>query len=132
MTNFTKNAFGPILSLDNQFDEKFLDEKESALSPMILDDCIQIQNNNNTNNLKKDKKNINNGLKEKPKYRFSTDKRKSKKSSIAGSYGSNIIIISSYKDEDDRNPITEEVNKLINISKNLRAKKPIKKSKYEK
>ena len=61
LSNFTNNEFGPTLFLNEIFDNKFLQEKEFALSPMMLDDTIP-QNNNNIFNLnysKTNSKNIN-------------------------------------------------------------------------
>ena len=115
---FKKISFGPILFLDNIFDDKFLEEKKSALSPMFLDDSIQSQNNN-SNNLKSPKtysKSIN-------KLSISADKlfnkRKSRKS-LSGSFDSNIILVSSYQEDDSAEcPIIKEINKLIKDPKIL-------------
>ena len=125
-SNFTKNAFGPILFPDNIFDEKFLKEKESALSTISLDDSIPNQKKNSikvilekTNSkIIKDK---NNRLSVSSEFFF--DKKKSKRSSV-GSYGSNIILITN-KEEDDSNEnlIGQEINKLLKDPKNLRIKK---------
>ena len=50
------------------------------------------------------------------------DKKKSKKS--FGSYGSNIIIISSHKEDEPREcPILEAINTFLKDPKNLRIKK---------
>ena len=57
-------------------------------------------------------------------------KLSSKKSSI-GSYGSNIVIISTNKEEDSKEGlIIEEINKLLKDPKNLKIRKPIKKRRY--
>ena len=52
-SDFTKSSFGPTLFLDNQFDDKFLEEKEYALSPIFLDDSIPTNKNdsNQSNHL---------------------------------------------------------------------------------
>ena len=48
-SDFTKNSFGPALFFDNIFDDKFLKEKEFALSPISLDDSIPTQKNTSNN-----------------------------------------------------------------------------------
>ena len=128
-TNFTKNTFGPLLFPNNIFDEKFLKEKESALSPIALDDTVQIQ----TNNLWE--KTNTKSIKDKNKLNFTSDlineKRKSLNKNSIGSYGSNIIIVSSNQDNDSKDGlIIEEINKLLKDPKNLKIKKTNKRSKY--
>ena len=117
-SDFTKISFGPILFLDNIFNDKFLEEKESALSPIFLDDSIQNQNNNSSNLKfqKTNSKSIN-------KLSISVDKliekRKSRKSQ-SGLYNSNIILVSSYQEDDSVEcPIIKEFNKLIKDPKIL-------------
>ena len=125
LSNFTKNQFGPTLFLNDIFDESFLKQKESALSPMFLDDSIPNQNNNiynfafpKTNSKKCNEKR--NTLSLSSELAF--DKKKSKKS--FGSYGSNIIIISSNREDEAREcPILEAINTLLKDPKNLRIKK---------
>jgi len=60
------------------------------------------------------------------------DKQKSRPS--FGSYRSNIIIISSHKEDENKEcPILEEINKFLNDPKNLRIKKSNnKKRRYKK
>ena len=128
-TNFTKNTFGPLLFPNNIFDEKFLKEKESALSPIALDDTVQIQ----TNNLWE--KTNTKSIKDKNKLNFTSDlineKRKSLNKNSIGSYGSNIIIVSSNQDNDSKDGLLiEEINKLLKDPKNLKIKKTNKRSKY--
>ena len=130
-TNFTKNTFGPLLFPNNIFDEKFLKEKESALSPIALDDTVQIQ----TNNLWE--KTNSKSIKDKNKLNFTCDlineKRKSLNKNSIGSYGSNIIIVSSNQDNDSKDGlIIEEINKLLKDPKNLKITKTNKRSKYHK
>ena len=124
LSNFTKNQFGPTLFLNDIFDENFLKEKESALSPMSLDDTIPNQNNN-IYNLTLSKTNSKKYNEKKNTLSLSSelifDKKKSKKS--YGSYGSNIIIISSNKDDQSECPIITAINTLLKDPKNLRIKK---------
>ena len=114
LTNFTKYTFGPNLFFTNTFDEKFLEEKQFALSPIDLDDSIPFRRDSSII-MKKEgtySKNLNNKLTISSEKIL--DKKKSKKSS-AGSYGSNIVLIS-YQDqsEDSKDcPIAEQVNKLV-------------------
>ena len=125
LSNFTKNQFGPALFLNDIFEENFLKEKESALSPMSLDDTIPNQNNNiynltfsKTNSKKCNEKR--NTLSLSSELIF--DKKKSKKS--YGSYGSNIIIISSNKEDDQSEcPILSALNTFLKDPKNMRIKK---------
>jgi hypothetical protein len=102
----SRNTFGPTLYLNNMFDEEFLKQKESALSPIFLDDTIH---NPNTNKLKLEK-NLS-----KNKLSISSDIKKSKKSLMSSyGYGSNIILISSKQDDDPKeNPVVAEFNKLM-------------------
>ena len=131
-TNFTKNTFGPLLFPNNIFDEKFLKEKESALSPIALDDTVQIQTNTSYNLWEKTNTK---SIKDKNKLNFTCDlineKRKSLNKNSIGSYGSNIIIVSSNQDNDSKDGlIIEEINKLLKDPKNLKIKKTNKRSKY--
>ncbi len=131
-TNFTKNTFGPLLFPNNIFDEKFLKEKESALSPIALDDTVQIQTNTSYNLWEKTNSK---STKDKNKLNFTCDlineKRKSLNKNSIGSYGSNIIIVSSNQDNDSKDGlIIEEINKLLKDPKNLKIKKTNKRSKY--
>ena len=131
-TNFTKNTFGPLLFPNNIFDEKFLKEKESALSPIALDDTVQIQTNTSYNLWEKTNSK---SIKDKNKLNFTCDlineKRKSLNKNSIGSYGSNIIIVSSNQDNDSKDGlIIEEINKLLKDPKNLKIKKTNKRSKY--
>ena len=131
-TNFTKNTFGPLLFPNNIFDEKFLKEKESALSPIALDDTVQIQTNTSYNLWEKTNSK---SIKDKNKLNFTSDlineKRKSLNKNSIGSYGSNIIIVSSNQDNDSKDGlIIEEINKLLKDPKNLKIKKTNKRSKY--
>ena len=131
-TNFTKNTFGPLLFPNNIFDEKFLKEKESALSPIALDDTVQIQTNTSYNLWEKTNTK---SIKDKNKLNFTSDlineKRKSLNKNSIGSYGSNIIIVSSNQDNDSKDGlIIEEINKLLKDPKNLKIKKTNKRSKY--
>ena len=131
-TNFTKNTFGPLLFPNNIFDEKFLKEKESALSPIALDDTVQIQSNTSYNLWEKTNTK---SIKDKNKLNFTSDlineKRKSLNKNSIGSYGSNIIIVSSNQDNDSKDGlIIEEINKLLKDPKNLKIKKTNKRSKY--
>jgi hypothetical protein len=110
-SDFTKISFGPILFLDNIFDDKFLEEKESALSPIFLDDSIQSQNNN-PKNLKFPKTNSKNLNKLNISVDKFFDKRKTRKR-ISSSYDSNIILVSSYQEDDSVEcPIIKEIKKL--------------------
>ena len=124
LIDFTKNTFGPNLFFTNTFDEKFLEEKKSALSSIDLDDSIPIKIDNSIilTNEKRNSKNVNNKLTLSSEMNF--DKRKSKKSSI-GSYGSNIVIITNQEQSDDSKecPITAQVNKLLKDPQALRFKK---------
>ena len=117
-SNFTKISFGPILFLENIFDDKFLEEKESALSPIFLDDSIQSQNNN-SNNLNFPTTNS----KSKNKLSISADKfinKRNSRKSQSGLYDSNIILVSSYQEEDSVEcPIIKEINKVIKDPKIL-------------
>ncbi len=131
-TNFTKNTFGPLLFPNNIFDEKFLKEKESALSPIALDDTVQIQTNTSYNLWEKTNSK---SIKDKNKLNFTCDlineKRKSLNKNSIGSYGSNIIIVSSNQDNDSKDGlIIEEINKLLKDPKNLKITKTNKRSKY--
>ena len=131
-TNFTKNTFGPLLFPNNIFDEKFLKEKESALSPIALDDTVQIQTNTSYNLWEKTNSK---SIKDKNKLNFTCDlineKRKSLNKNSIGSYGSNIIIVSSNQDNDSKDGlIIEEINKILKDPKNLKIKKTNKRSKY--
>ena len=131
-TNFTKNTFGPLLFPNNIFDEKFLKEKESALSPIALDDTVQIQTNTSYNLWEKTNTK---SIKDKNKLNFTSDlineKRKSLNKNSIGSYGSNIIIVSSNQDNDSKDGlIIEEINKLLKDPKNLKITKTNKRSKY--
>ena len=131
-TNFTKNTFGPLLFPNNIFDEKFLKEKESALSPIALDDTVQIQTNTSYNLWEKTNTK---SIKDKNKLNFTCDlineKRKSLNKNSIGSYGSNIIIVSSNQDNDSKDGlIIEEINKLLKDPKNLKITKTNKRSKY--
>ena len=131
-TNFTKNTFGPLLFPNNIFDEKFLKEKESALSPIALDDTVQIQTNTSYNLWEKTNTK---SIKDKNKLNFTSDlineKRKSLNKNSIGSYGSNIIIVSSNQDNDSKDGlIIEEINKILKDPKNLKIKKTNKRSKY--
>ena len=135
ITNFTKNTFGPMLYPNNLFDQNFLKEKESALSPIFLDDTIPLQTSSSIN-LLFDKPN-NKSIIDKNKLSITSEliyekrsKLSSKKSSV-GSYGSNIIIISTNKEEDSKDGlIIDEINNLLKDPKNLKVKKPIKKRRY--
>ena len=135
ITNFTKNTFGPMLYPNNLFDQNFLKEKESALSPIFLDDTIPIQTNSSIN-LLLDKPNSKSII-DKNKLSITSDliyekrsKLSSKKNSI-GSYGSNIVLISTNKEEDSKEGlIIEDINKLLKDPKNLKIKKPIRKRRY--
>ena len=135
LTNFTKNTFGPMLYPNNLFDQNFLKEKESALSPIFLDDTIPLQTNSSIN-LLFDKPNSKSII-DKNKLSIASEliyerrsKLSSKKSSV-GSYGSNIIIISTNKEEDSKDGlIIDEINNLLKDPKNLKVKKPIKKRRY--
>ena len=102
------NTFGqPTVHLDNIFEE-FLKQKESALSPIILDDTIPNPNKSaNKLNLEK--------TYSKNKLSISSDIKKSKKSLMSSyGYGSNIIFISSKQDDDSKeNPVVTEFNKLM-------------------
>ena len=137
LSNFTKSEFGPILFMNEIFDDKFLKEKESALSPIYLDDSIPvpIQNNANSYNLTFEKNNSIKLNEKKNTLSISSDllfdKKKSKKS--FGSYGSNIIIISSHNEEQPKEcPVLEAINQFLNEPKNLRIKKSNRKSRYHK
>ena len=103
------NTFGqPTSHLDNIFEE-FLKQKESALSPIFLDDTIPNQNlNKSSNKLKLEQNNSKN-------LSISSDIKKSKKSLISSyGYGSNIIFVSSKQDDDSKeNPVVTEFNKLM-------------------
>ena len=48
INGFSKNQFDPT-SINEIFYDKFLKEKESALSPIFLDDSNLIQNNESNN-----------------------------------------------------------------------------------
>ena len=121
-----------MLFPNNIFDEKFLKEKESALSPIALDDTVQIQTNTSYNLWEKTNTK---SIKDKNKLNFTSDlineKRKSLNKNSIGSYGSNIIIVSSNQDNDSKDGlIIEEINKLLKDPKNLKIKKTNKRSKY--
>ena len=133
--NFTKNKFGPTLFPNNIFDDKFLQEKESALSPILLDDSFPIQTNTSNNityektNSKSIKDRINR-ISVSSEFKF--DKRKSRRHSIC-SYGSNIVLITSCRDDENKEcPVITEINKLLKDPKNLRIKKPNKKKRIRK
>ena len=134
-SDFTKSSFGPALFFDNIFDDKFLKEKEFALSPISLDDSIPTQKNtsNNLNLFEKNFKIINdkkNKLSLSPDVYF--EKRKSKRTSLS-SYGSNIIIIPAQDDDIEECPIISEVNKLIKDPNTLlKVRKSSKKRRNEK
>ena len=126
LSNFTNNEFGPVIFLNEIFDDKFLKEKEFALSPMSLDDTIPNQNNNNLFNLTISKTNSKNINDKKNTLSISSDllfdKSKSKKS--FSSYGSNIIIISSHQEDEPKEcPILHAINQFLKDPKNLRIKK---------
>ena len=133
--NFTKNAFGPTLFPQNIFDEEFLKEKESALSPISLDDSLPLPKQNTNNSIfektySKSIKDKNNRMSVSSELLF--DKKKTKKSSLC-SYGSNIILVTTNKEDvDANNLIGQEINKLLNDPKNLRKKKPNRRSRYRK
>ncbi len=123
LTNFTRNSFGPTLFLDNQFDDKFLEEKEYALSPIFLDDSIPSHKNDSNHLLfqKTNSKSIKMLNISCDKY---FDKKKSKKS-LSGSYDSNIVLVSSkQEDESHECPIIKEINKLIRDPQILKIRKP--------
>jgi len=107
-SQLSKNSFGPTLYLNNIFDDEFLKQKESALSPIFLDDSIP--NQNKISNKLKLEKTIS-----KNKLSISSDIKKSKKSLMSSyGYGSNIILISSKQDDDTKeNPVVTEFNKLM-------------------
>ena len=125
-SDFTKSTFGPTLYLDNMFDDKFLEEKEYALSPIFLDDSIP-SNKNDSNNLLFQKTNS----KSKKMLNISCDKtfdKKKSKKSHSGSYDSNIVLISSKKEEDSKEcPIIKEINKLIRDPQILKITRPTRK-----
>ena len=128
LTNFTKNTFGPIIYPDNIFDVNFLKEKESALTPISLDDStpIQIHSSNNLFFDKLNSKSIidKNKLSIAPELFHEKKSRLSSKKSSLGSYGSNIIIISTHQEEDSKDGlIVEEINKLLKGPKNLKNNK---------
>ena len=131
--NFAKNKFGPTLFPNNIFDEKFLQEKESALAPIFLDDSFPIQtyNSNNITYQKTNSKSINNRMNRlSTSSEFIFDKKKSRRHSIC-SYGSNIILITNCQDDEAKEcPIISEINKLLKDPKNLRIKKSHKKKRY--
>jgi hypothetical protein len=129
LTTFTKNAFGPILFIENKYDHQFLEEKESALLPIPLDDSLPMKALS-VNKLSLEKQNSRsvsdkkNYLNVSSEYLF--DKKKSKKSSV-GSYGSNIILITNKEEDSKEGLIIEEINKILKDPKNLRIKKHKKK-----
>ena len=126
LTTFTKNAFGPILFIENKYDHQFLEEKESALLPIPLDDSLPTKALA-TNKLTLEKPNSRNVSDKKNHLNISNDylfdKKKSKKSS-KGSYGSNIILITNKEEDSKECLIIEEINKILKDPKNLRIKKP--------
>ena len=107
-SQLSRRTFGPTLDLDNMFDEDFLKQKESALSPIFLDDTVS-NPKKSSNRLKPEKTHSKN------KLSISSDIKKSKKSLMSSyGYGSNIIIISSKQDDDPKeNPVVTEFNKLM-------------------
>ena len=128
LTNFTKNSFGPTLNLNNEFNKIFLEDKQSALSPIYLDDSIQVKPFN-SNKLSLTKTNSK-GNNDKNKLSISSDyPRKSIKSS-AGSYGSNIILITNKEEDSKECLIIDEINKLLKDPRNFRSKKTIKRKRY--
>ena len=114
----SKNSFGPMLYLDNMFDEEFLKQKESALSPIFLDDTIP-NPKKNLKKLKLEKKTPKN------KLSISSDIKKSKKSLVSSyGYGSNIILISSKIEDDTKeNPVVTAFNKYMMGSQILTKRK---------
>ena len=127
-TNFTKQNFGPILDLNNRFDNKFFEEKKSALSLILLDDSVQVKPFS-SNKLTLQKTNSRkNKLSISSDYLF--ENRKSIKSS-AGSYGSNIVLISNKEEDSKDRLIIDEINKLLKDPKNLRVKKPNKRKRLK-
>ena len=133
--DFTKNKFGPTLFPNNIFDDNFLKEKESALSPIFLDDSFPIQTNvsNNITYEKTNSKSIKeriNRLSASSEFMF--DKKKSRRHSIC-SYGSNIVLVTACQDDETNEcPIVTEINKLLKDPKNLRIKKSNKKKRFRK
>ena len=122
-SDFIKSSFGPTLFLDNMFDDKFLEEKEYALSPIFLDDSIPSQNND-SNQLLFQKTNSRSIKMLNISYDKTFDKKKSKKSH-SGSYDSNIVLVSSKNEDDSREcPIIKEINKLIRDPQILKIRKP--------
>ena len=131
-SDFTKSSFGPTLFLHNMFDDKFLEEKEDALSPIFLDDSIPTHKNDSNNLLfqKTNSRSIKMMNISSDKY---FDKKKSRKS-LSGSYDSNIVLISSKQEEDSHEcPIIKEINKLIRDPEIIEIRRPTKrKRKYGK
>ena len=117
-SQLSRNTFGPTLYLNDMFDEEFLKQKESALSPIYLDDTIP-NPNKSSNKLKLEK------TYSKNKLSISSDIKKSKKSLMSSyGYGSNIILISSKKEDDTKeNPVVAEFNKLMMESQILTKRK---------
>ena len=129
-SDFTKSSFGPTLFLDNIFNDKFIKDKENALSPIFLDDSIPSQNIN-SNNLKFQKTNSKSINKLNVSNDKFFDKRKSRKSQ-SGSYDSNIILISSNQEDDSHEcPIIKEINKLIRDPNLIIKKKSSKRKKRQ-
>jgi len=129
-SDFTKSSFGPTLFLDNIFDDKFIKDKENALSPIFLDDSIPSQNIN-SNNLKFQKTNSKSINKLNVSNDKFFDKRKSRKSQ-SGSYDSNIILISSNQEDDSHEcPIIKEINKLNRDPNLIKKKKSSKRKKRQ-
>jgi hypothetical protein len=122
-SDFMKSSFGPTLYLDNQFDDKFLEEKEYALSPIFLDDSIP-SHKNDSNHLLFQKTNSRSIKMLNISCDKNFDKKKSRKSH-SGSYDSNIVLISSKQEEESREcPIIQEINKLIRDPQILKMRKP--------
>ena len=129
-SDLTKSSFGPTLFLENIFDDKFIKDKENALSPIFLDDSIPSQNIN-SNNLKFQKTNSKSINKLNVSNDKFFDKRKSRKSQ-SGSYYSNIILISSNQEDDSHEcPIIKEINKLIRDPNLIKKKKSSKRKKRQ-
>ena len=129
-SDFAKSSFGPTLFLDNIFDDKFIKDKENALSPIFLDDTIPSPdiNSNNLKFQKTNSKSINKINVSNDKF---FDKRKSRKSQ-SGSYDSNIILVSFDQDDDSHEcPIIKEINKLIKDPKLIKMRKSPKRKKRQ-
>ena len=122
-SDFTKSSFGPTLFLDDMFDDKFLEEKEYALSPIFLDDSIP-SHKNDSNHLLYQKTNSRSIKMLNISCDKTFDKKKSRKS-LSGSYDSNIILVSSKQEDESREcPIIKEINKLIRDPQILKIRRP--------